>query len=375
MRNIILIDDKPEIPEKLEKAIINHDAAFTNTIKTWNPKNLAELKTLYFDNKGHPDKDSAADEDIWKRVLEKQKIDMVVVDHDLSGLDVRISESSITNACKQLGIPVCTYHRKPPNNDSQNLKDRVNQARSFSIEIEIDDGNEFKNAAREIINIYQGFKEISEKILKLDKEILYGGPAKIISVILDKPELEAIFARYTSSSTLAADIIQYNDEGIMDEEIEEILQKRIPFILGCWLYNYVLPFPGIILNNEAAASYINLDVEQFRNQYYSEFAKAQYTGPFSDSSNYWWRYDLDQIFFDENVEDATEYLANKGKKNVQPCKCSVNPEITAGYYCLVKKQPISFEESVGHLSWIPEGADLCRIQRKIYRRLAPMMGL
>ncbi|WP_075175330.1 hypothetical protein [Acinetobacter indicus] len=371
---ILLIDDKSDIPSNLKTALIEELPQFKDQIEIWNPDNIEELKQLYDDNKGSPDKDSAADEDVWRRVLEQREINMVVVDHDLSELNVRISESAITNACKQLAIPVCNYHRKPPNNDSQNLKDRVNQARSFSIEIEIDEDNQYRQCAKEIINVFQGFQSLKEKISGLGIAVLSEGPAKIISEVLGKPELESIFARYTASSTLAADIIQYDDENTPENEIPSILKERIHFILGCWLHNYVLPFPGILLNSIAAASYINLDPQQF-NEYSAEFEDARYNGPFSTYTSYWWRYDLDQILFDANAEDAVQFLENKQMPNILPCKCSVNSESNAGYYCIVKKQPISYEQSVGHLSWIPEGADLCRIHKKIYRRLAPMMGL
>ncbi|MBJ9947806.1 hypothetical protein I5729_01575 [Acinetobacter bereziniae] len=370
---ILLIDDKSNIPKDLKNAIIRIDPNLEHIIDVWSPDNESNLLDLYITNKGNPSRDSGADEDIWRRVLEQQEVEMVVIDHDLSSLKVRISESAITNACKQLAIPVCTYHRKPPQNDSQNLKDRVNQARSFSIEIDIDEDTHYERCALEIIDVFYGFKSISEEFSKLDANTLQGGPAKIISVILKKPQLESLFARYTSSSTLAADIIQY-DEDAPEDQISDILNKRIPFILGCWLYNYVLPFPGIILNTIAAASYINLNVSQFQENS-NEFESAKYDGPFSKNFSFWWRHDLDQILFDADAEDAVNYLNNKGKIGILPCKCSVDNESDAGYYCIVKKLPISHTESIGHLSWIPQGADLCRINKKIYRRLAPMMGL
>ncbi|MEN5171503.1 hypothetical protein ABE427_02020 [Acinetobacter higginsii] len=370
---ILLIDDKSNIPQDLKKAITRIEPELEHLIDVWSPHNEKSLQELYHANKGKPTHDSGADEDIWRRVLEQQKVEMVVIDHDLSSLQIRISESAITNACKQLAIPVCTYHRKPTQNDSQNLKDRVNQARSFSIEINIDEDNHYEKCALEIIDVFHGFKYISKEFSTLDSDTLQGGPAKIISAILKKPQLESLFARYTSSSTLAADIIQY-DEDASDDQISDILNKRIPFILGCWLYNYVLPFPGILLNKIATSSYINLNIDQFHENS-DEFESAKYHGPFSSNLAYWWRHDLDQIFFDADVEDAVEYLNNKGKENILSCKCSVNSESDAGYYCIVKKQPISHIESIGHLSWIPQGADLCRINKKIYRRLAPMMGL
>mgnify|MGYP000936401089 CR=1 FL=1 len=95
---ILLIDDKSDIPTNLKIALIKELPEFKDQIEIWNPNNLEELKQFYESNKGNPDKDSAADEDVWRRVLEQREINMVVVDHDLSELNVRISESAITNA-------------------------------------------------------------------------------------------------------------------------------------------------------------------------------------------------------------------------------------------------------------------------------------
>lgn len=370
MKQILLIDDRILISESIKNqldAVIKEKQLSDYSIVIWDEQ---ILKEKYVANFVEDESISNADEDVWARALNKEgNIACVVIDHDLSNLTgIRISESVIANACKKESIPICTYHRQPtPKTESQNLRNSVNQARSFSIEIDISDLN---NASHEILNITNGFNLLKNSINSKDISELSGGPAATIASILEKSELESFFSRYTSSSTLASDVIKHDKE----YEDPEYIKSKIPFILGCWLYNYILPFPGIILNNIAAASYINLEVNDFiENQ--SLFINAKYNGPFSENTSYWWRYDLDKILVENDCEDGVEFLEKNNIKNASPCKCSVTNESPAGFYCLVQKAPISLEASIGNISWIAEGADLCRISKQIYYRLAPMMGL
>lgn len=370
MQQILLIDDKiiisQGIKEKLD-LVISKNQQSNYSVVIWDEK---ILKEKYDANFFQDETVSNADEDVWARALKRENnISCVVIDHDLSNLgSIRISESVMANACKKESIPICTYHRQPtPSTESQNLRNSVNQSRSFSIEIDI---NDLDNASNEIINVANGFNFLKDTINLKDFSELNKGPAFTIASILQKPDLESFFSRYTSSSTLASDIIKHDK----DYENHEYLKIKIPFILGCWLYNYILPFPGIILNSTAAASYINLEVNNFL-EYQNYFIDAKYNGPFSENKTYWWRYDLDRILIQNECEDGVEFLEKNQIQNISACKCTVSQEAPAGFYCLVREAPISLEASVGNLSWVAEGADLCRINKQIYNRLAPMMGL
>lgn len=370
MKQIILIDDKieksKELKIKLDECLKQTDDKFEAVI--WDKEILAKKYDEQFEK--NDDSISNADEDIWSRVFENEEdIICIVSDHDLSGLNnIRISESVLANACKKVSIPICTYHRQSKNTtESHKLRKSINQSRSFSIEIDITN----KYAANEIISIAKGFLLLKNEINLKEIDELKKGPSFIISSILKKPELETNFSRYSSSNTLASDIIKNKNDFISDGNL---LKIKIPFILGCWLYNYILPFPGVILNSIAAASFINLDVDSF-NEYNELFNAAKYTGPFSENTNYWWRHDLDKILIENNCEDGVELLQKHHITTASPCKCSVSQESPAGFYCLVTQLPISLEESTGNLSWVADGADLCRINKEIYDQLAPMMGL
>lgn len=369
MKKIIVIDDKQPQQEALKNALTPFlfekyavDVWTSDQLlKKWNEKYVADESA------------SNADEDVWFRVLQSESnIAVVVADHDLSAFTtVRISESAITDACKQASIPVCTYHRKPTLvTDAQYLKRIVSQTRSFSIAIDI---SNIEQAAREIISVANGFVSLIDSYSKVTQDCRNKGPAAILAHILEKPGLTNYFSRYASGPTLASDLIEYISPSVGAIENKTAIERRVPFILGCWLYNYILPFPGILPNEVASASYVNLSAEDFSKNK-DKFGNARYNGPFGDVKNYWWRSELDQILINSDCEDAVAYLDKQGIK-AAPSVCVVTNKSPAGYYCLIKKSAISLNASKGRLSWIPEGADLCRIDIDTYDSIAPIMGL
>lgn len=369
MKKIIVIDDKQPQQEALKNALTPFMLG-KYVVDVWTVDVLREKWTEKFVT---DESASNADEDVWFRVLRSEPdVAVVVADHDLSAFNtVRISESAITDACKQASIPVCTYHRKPKLvTEAQYLKQIVSQTRSFSIAIDI---SNLEQAAREIISVADGFASLTYGYSIVQSDCREKGPAAILAQILGKPGLANYFARYATGPTLASDLIEYISPSIDATENKTSIERRVPFILGCWLYNYILPFPGILPNEVASASYVNLSAEDFsKNQ--DKFADAKYTGPFGDVNTYWWRSELDRILIESDCEDGVAYL-DKHKIMATPSVCVVKNEPPAGYYCLIKKAPISLKASKGRLSWIPEGADLCRIDTDTYDSIAPIMGL
>ncbi|MEW8333954.1 MAG: hypothetical protein AB2692_23700, partial [Candidatus Thiodiazotropha sp.] len=99
------------------------------------------------------------------------------------------------------------------------------------------------------------------------------------------------------------------------------------------------------------------------------FQDAIYTGPFDGVDNFWWRVRLDQIL---DGLDGPEYVESIAEITVSECKCSVTGTSPAGYYDIITKQPISYNESVGDMQWIPPGADLTRINKQTYEEEAPL---
>jgi hypothetical protein len=372
MKKIILIDDKPDMQASLRTALEPLlDGRYE--IQAWT---AADVAARYDTHSDTTNGESNADEDVWFRFFERERdVAIVVADHDLSGYGaVRISESAVADACRQSATPITTYHRAPSSRTAgQSLRGIYGQTKSFTITLEMATGKEVA-AARNIISMADGFAMIHDRFAAVEEHVKKLGPAAILAEILDRPGLADAFALYASGPSLASDAIYHigQSQGA-HEAVAADLDRRLPFILGCWLSNYILPFPGLILNLKAAASYLNIATDDFEANS-SQFEVAEYTGPFSGTDRYWWRTDLEQLLIDSDSEDGIEHLAKAGIV-VSPSVCVATQQSPAGYYCIVQKEPISLGASVGNLGWIPQGAHLSRIDQHIYDTVAHMMGI
>lgn len=318
-----------------------------------------------------PDIDDASEDVLVSNLstlCKTDEIGLIVVDHDLSQLKSSLSESIVTAAAHELAIPVCRYHRRSSAAPKQASNWELN-SNIFAIDVD------FNGALpRTLLDALDGFKELQTRYENLDPKIRSNGPAVVLATILDKPGLATHFSLYTSGISFLNDpliVSQHQDDKTARKEM---LAKRIPYVLGYWLYNSILKFPGIILNEEAAASYLDIATNDFLLPDVAAFFQdARYRGPFSNSGTYWWRAILDDMLDDE---DAHEYLKNhECPATVNRSKCSRSGATPAGYYDLFTKKPISKDASVGSLSWIPQGADLARVDKERYEELAPILNL
>ena len=295
------------------------------------------------------------------------QIDLIVADHDLSKLDSKLSESIITAAAHQLAIPVCRYHRRA-SSSTKTVSNWDLNSKVFAVDVEL--GDEFADS---LLDVMEGFKEIKEKYSAMNTSLRMKGPAAILANILEADGQIPHLSLYTSG------VAFFNDPFIVSKNIEKSklgneLERRIPYVLGYWLLNVVLKFPGIILNKVAAASYLDLSFNDFsKTDLNGNFSEARYAGPFSHSKDYWWRAKLDDLLGDNEIDD---FLKEKGYNEIfSHSKCSVNDKLQAGYYDIFSDKQISLEESVGQLSWVPEGADLARAEKEKYEELAPILNL
>lgn len=372
MKKIILIDDKADMQAKLRTALEPHLAG-KYEVEAWT---TADVQAKYDANIDKKNDESNADEDVWFRFFKAERdVAIVVADHDLSGYGaVRISESAIADACRQSATPICTYHRAPSAKSAgQSLRGIYGQTKSFTVTLDMSAGKEAL-AASSIVALADGFAFIHEKFATLTDDIKQQGPASILAHILDRSGLASSFALYATGPSLASDAIYHISQSTNEHKaVTQDLDDRLPFILGCWLSNYILPFPGLILNAKAAASYLNIATADFEANV-EKFISAQYKGPFAALGTYWWRTDLEQLLIDSDSEDGKEHL-QKLNIEVGPSVCISTGESPAGYFCIVQKEPISLGASVGNLGWIPQGAHLSRIDQQIYDTVAHMMGI
>jgi hypothetical protein len=348
MNKIVFFEDIEQFAQISEKRI-NKLLKNKGSVILFKPEALEEKATYL----------SSIEKQFTKK--EFKDVLLIVTDVNLAELEFfkGLSADVIIELGKRLSIPVCIYSR---------IQDEELNTLSKWIDGRIILKNSPDNIPifDEISSIYSGFEtlyRLCKKILKgkLDKSI-----PKITAELLNKPQYEDRFASYASGYQAF-----YN---IVNSDIRESIEspKKLSYIIGTWLLTSILKFPGILVNEIAAASYLNISVEDFKNvKVRNLFKKAYYQGPFSTLEPYWWRDGLDNILIDNNVDEGVGLVEKKIKLKVNPCLCSVDNTSRAGYYCVKSNKPVSRENSKGEFMWIPRGADLTRISQTQLDQLGP----
>jgi hypothetical protein len=307
-------------------------------------------------------------EDRLERILLQPPYDgttLFFADRDLSKSlhFVGMSVSAVTGAAKRLGIPVCSYARQPA---PEEYKWR---ARWEEGHIVLMSGTD-EELARQAILAANGFAEIEAKLPQILKEMEIRSPAKILAALLDRPEESDKIALYSVGDQSRLSDIPTKAKHDADPV------KRIACFLGYWLWDSILRYPGLLVNEVAAASHLNIAAEDFKKpEVRTVFEPALYGGPFADSMKpQWWRGILDDIVSRANSNDGLELVRKNLGDKIRPSQCWVDPSRPAGYYCIISEQAVSLERSKGGLSWFPRGADLTRISTPLFEEYGPWIG-
>jgi hypothetical protein len=193
---------------------------------------------------------------------------------------------------------------------------------------------------------------------------------KIMAALLGKPEYSEKIALYG-----------VGDQNRLSEILAQAKQaqhrvQRMAHFLGYWLWDSLLRYPGLLVNEIAAGSYLNIAETDFREiKVQAIFQEALYRGPFEDSKRpQWWRGVLDDIVARENCADGLELVRSRTGSTINRSECCVDSSTSAGYYCIISRKPVSLENSKGGLSWFPRGADLTRISKPKFDEYGPWLG-
>lgn len=362
-KSVIIFEDKKEVIKKLE-------SPFSKEFKK------IDVPVIFFESllKGDEDPSSTSEQKLKKELSNGKYKDvcLVICDSDLATIDKYpgLSEVVVSRVAEMLVIPICLYAQGV-------YKDSLEKIRQWSTQkIILDASKGYDNLAFECRTIFEGFQEIENqylKIIKTKEGENYKLP-QVLAHILGKSELDDRIAMYsTGDKEVLAEIMPHRKGSDIEEK-----PKRIPRLLGYWLWNSILRFPGILLNEIATASYLNIDDKEFveKKEIQDMFKEALYNGPFSGHRTMWWRDGLDEILFKAQKKEGLELVHSKeGFAGIKECKCSVDSSKRAGYYCMITEKPVSFENSQGNISWFPSGADLARISKKEFDELAPWLGL
>lgn len=286
--------------------------------------------------------------------------DLIVSDRDLSTTDsyIGLSESAVRNVASKLGIPECSYQR---NEESIGLL----RQREASISVSLRDG--FPSCAEQIISIAKGFASIRSGVSSLPKQPDLKSLGRLLATILRKPEYAEKISLYSSGDqNRLADLISLPKEN---------WQQPLSTFLGYWLWDSILRFPGVLVNNVAAASYLNILTEEFVGDVANLFSSAKYQGPFAiDNKPFYWRAMLDDLISDSGFADGACLAEASLARTVQRSQCIEDALQTAGYYCMLTESPVSFENSYPGLNWFPRGADLARLSKTNFDQIGPWLG-
>ena len=348
MDKIWVIDDLEEIREKNVKAIedLLRSKGLDKCVEVVSVDNELMGQLSSEEDRENDEEVFSVEDKVGQYLAEKRNIKLIVVDRDLHRYDSHIrSESTITEGASLVAVPVCGYSRK---SRAVTPGSRLIKLAESTATPMIDIPKEPEKLAEHVVEIYDGNKTITSNMSSIGNA---PSLSKAVSILLGKERQSIYFANYQLTLPVRKGLLDLTDEEGSDSK------HLLAYTMGLWLYKFILKFPGILLNERAAAAYLNLKQEDFV-QYCSLFEAFKYEGPFSMFSSYWWRYDLDDALIRGNIKDGVEYIKKHGGATVEP----LDEDGEEQAFCIVTEEVIPFTQSI-RPPMVPDGADLARIDR------------
>lgn len=358
---VLLIEDEPDFIARVQAASVAREGV---EVVTAEQSGLLDVKAS-FDDSGPIEEQLVTK---LQALVTRERVDLVMLDTDLSRQRGSLStQTEYRQAFQMLGIPVCRYNKghHPTGLMDLELLMRVTKEGDNAIliprELLAANLDLADSLMPRLEGIWRGFNTMRE-LIEARPEVLEGGlgPAGILANLLGRVGLQADLLGYTIQSSnffaggVAGDVTKSMHYGAQ---------------LSYWLYNFVLAFPGPILNPVAAAAFVNLSIESFELPATQALvAQCRYTGPFYALGPYYWKEDLAALV-DEVGGDIARAPALEG----QPL-AHVDPEgYAVAYYCVLTRKAIRQDEAAVNPDWIPAGASLSRILESEFDELGPML--
>lgn len=304
------------------------------------------------------------------RLEANQPIDLIVADRDLSSYSAEyrgLSESSVRHAADKLGIPECGYARGERVDDSEYI--HRGEIRESCIRLSRKPSDE--DFAQRVVAIAEGFRDVLQKVESFGPKQRWKTPGHLLAAILGKPEYAEKIAQFASGDQQRLGAV----ESVTKESDDKVRTKRLACVMGYWLWDSVLRFPGVVVNQVAASSLVNIHEEDFCNPGVKElFAEARYSGPFHAATltDLWWRGALEDILAEAEAIDGKD-LARRHGLEVRNSVCCEDANLKAGYYCFLSGRPVSLKNSKPGLPWFPREADLARVCTTRYEEDVPWL--
>lgn len=364
--SIVLIDDELELLNKLKAEVSKILSGDDVDIRPWQPtsKDNNPLET-------------------FEKFIDEETI-IVATDYDLTGKGMKgLFGHAIVGWCQQRSIPVGDFSR---------AKETALPEEPSLFELRVPPNDEVK-AARFIASAFRGFRKIRCDI-DAQPELLdsQSSLAAVLACILGRPQMDSQFALYmsrlgTGNSALVESIRKLTHGSSDDRRAHKI--KVLSYVLGHVLLNAILRFPGPVLSDRALCAYLATSDKAFADLK-PLFAEALYEGPFGDDGSYFWRENVDMILEHLGSERESEDFDSFGDYNRAVVENSLRRSLekheceradcegrNGGFLCPFTERTVCQRAdcSVSASSWIPQGADLCRVEKDFFDEWAPILGL
>jgi len=310
--------------------------------------------------------DGRADEAVEAAITKAPAASVIVLDWDLSKYQrSAISRQLVRGAAEELYVPVCTY--TSPTGDHGALQQLMKWQDSV---IALDSSDDYDGIAHRCAAIASGF-------LQLERSRPSGAHAK---GKLSRWIVDVLSAPAAAQSQVAEYAIANLQQLLQVADVKSAERGRlVTTVVGYWIHNQLLQFPGVLVNATAAASYLDIAVSEFEAaEVRKVFDSARYSGPFADVADYWWLAGLDDVSARAMRAEDTALLTGREAaeralaRGIGRVRCYAGHE-GAGYYCLITKAPVCEEHSVRPGTWLPIGADRSRIEKNKHEELSPWL--
>ena len=322
-----------------------------------------------------PVDDELSPEEVFDQFV-GEKTELVVTDYDLTTTLKGMFGLAVVAWCQSRSIPVGEYSRLP--GAAMPVEPNL-----FELRVPIEDDT----TADFVAGVVRGFHDLRMKIEANLNVVNEGGSlAQILASILDRPDLESQFSAYMSQPNAANSFLV----GSLKKESSQgdVTKSRLfSYVLGHILINSVLKYPGPILSGEMLCAYLTINSQSFA-RIEESFESARYIGPFSEGKNLYWRDDVDHLLDSVDIELTSEDFESIGDFNrrvvevliegeVPPHKCVRCEGRKGGFWCPFTNRAVCERAdcSVPGSSWIPAGAQLCRIERDFFDEWSPILSL
>lgn len=359
--NLLLIDDNAENLESLRGRLAALMPPAEVEIRTWVPT----------DDDGPPAEAFAARVD--------DHTALVITDYDLTTSVKGLFGLSIVGWCQNKSIPVGDFSRG-------NVAALPKEPNLFELRVPTDD----EDGAAFVTSTFRGFRSLRIGIddtpaLLTERRSL----AAVLASLLGRPRLESQFAAYMSrlGAANSALLQQLRNFAGDDQPADADKIRLLTYVLGHVLCNAILKYPGPILSRPSLCAYMATTLGE-ADAIEPLFEDARYSGPFSAGQSYFWRGDVDRVLDGlggEPEDTEVESFADLNRRIVEAAlgralathDCDRCEGLKGGFWCPFTVRPVCERAdcSVPSSSWIPAGAQLCRVERDFYDEWAPLLGL